>query len=123
MGNKIYGCDECLKACPWNRFARPCRTVEFQPSPSLLSMRKDDWHSLSEEQYKNVFKGSAVKRAKYNGLIRNIQAIHSSFHISYCTSKEMLSKLLNLNNYYRNSHITLNQAFRTNQDGINQLTV
>ncbi len=77
MGNKIYGCDECLKACPWNRFARPCRTAEFQPSPSLLSMRKDDWRSLSEEQYKNVFKGSAVKRAKYNGLMRNIQAIHS----------------------------------------------
>lgn len=77
MGNKIYGCDECLKACPWNRFATPCRTAEFQPSASLLSMRKDDWHSLSEEQYKNIFKGSAVKRAKYNGLIRNIQTIHS----------------------------------------------
>lgn len=74
MGNKIYGCDECLKVCPWNRFATPCRTVEFQPSASLLSMRKDDWHSLSENQYKDLFKGSAVKRAKYLGLIRNIQA-------------------------------------------------
>ena len=75
MGNKIYGCDECLKACPWNRFATPCRTAEFQPSPSLLSMRKDDWHSLSEEQYKTIFKGSAVKRAKYGGLMRNIKII------------------------------------------------
>lgn len=75
MGNKIYGCDECLKACPWNRFATPCRTAEFQPSPSLLSMKKDDWHSLSEEQYKTIFKGSAVKRAKYSGLMRNIKII------------------------------------------------
>lgn len=74
MSDKIYGCDECLKACPWNRFATPCRTIEFQPSPSLLSMKKDDWHSLSENQYKDLFKGSAVKRAKYQGLIRNIQA-------------------------------------------------
>jgi epoxyqueuosine reductase len=39
-------------------------------------MKKDDWHSLSEEQYKTIFKGSAVKRAKYSGLMRNIQAIH-----------------------------------------------
>lgn len=75
MGNKIYGCDECLKACPWNRFATPCGTVEFQPSSSLLSMRKDDWHSLSEVQYKALFKGSAVKRAKYTGLKRNILVI------------------------------------------------
>lgn len=75
MGTKIYGCDECLKACPWNRFATPCRTVEFQPSPSLLAMRREDWHALSEEQYKVLFKGSAVKRAKYSGLRRNVEAI------------------------------------------------
>lgn len=75
MGNKIYGCDECLKACPWNRFATPCRTVEFQPSPSLLAMRREDWHALSEEQYKVLFKGSAVKRAKYSGLRRNVEAV------------------------------------------------
>lgn len=75
MGNKIYGCDECLKACPWNRFATSCRTVEFQPSPSLLAMRREDWHALSEEQYKVLFKGSAVKRAKYSGLRRNVEAV------------------------------------------------
>lgn len=75
MGNKIYGCDECLKACPWNRFATPCRTVEFQPSPLLLAMRREDWHALSEEQYKVLFKGSAVKRAKYSGLRRNVEAV------------------------------------------------
>lgn len=73
MGEKIYGCDECQRACPWNRFATPTQVVEFLPSYSLLSMRKEDWHKLTEEQYRALFKGSAVKRAKYYGLVRNIQ--------------------------------------------------
>ncbi len=75
MGKKLYGCDECLHACPWNRFATPCHTPDFRPSPALLNMKKEDWHQLSEEQYKILFKGSAVKRAKYTGLMRNIKAI------------------------------------------------
>lgn len=75
MGNKIYGCDECLRACPWNRFGTPCPTPEFYPSLTLLNMKKEDWHNLSEEQYKALFKGSAVKRAKYAGLMRNIRAV------------------------------------------------
>ena len=75
MGKKIYGCDDCQRICPWNRFAKPTKVVEFHPSPTLLSMRKEDWHQLTEEQYKALFKGSAVKRAKYSGLIRNIDEI------------------------------------------------
>ena len=74
MGKMIYGCDECQRACPWNRFATPSRTIEFSPSASLLTMRKEDWHRLSEEQYRTLFKGSAVKRAKYQGLMRNIRS-------------------------------------------------
>lgn len=74
IGSRIYGCDECQKVCPWNRFATPCRTPGLQPSPSFLQMRKADWKQLTEEQYKALFKGSAVKRAKYKGLMRNIEA-------------------------------------------------
>lgn len=73
-GNKIYGCDECQRACPWNRFASPTPVAEFLPSPALLGMEKKDWHQLTEEQYRTLFKGSAVKRAKYQGLMRNIKA-------------------------------------------------
>lgn len=74
MGKKIYGCDECQRACPWNRFAQPCQTTEFHPSPALLQMTRNAWQQLTEEQYRQLFKGSAVKRAKYAGLMRNIKA-------------------------------------------------
>ena len=70
--NSIYGCDICQLACPWNRFAVPTTEPTFQPSEALLSMTKEKWHNLTEEQYRILFKGSAVKRAKYEGLMRNI---------------------------------------------------
>ena len=73
----IYGCDICQLACPWNRFAVPTTEPAFQPSESLLAMTKEKWHNLTEEQYRKIFKDSAVKRAKYAGLMRNIN-YHSS---------------------------------------------
>ena len=77
--NSIYGCDICQLACPWNRFAVPTTEPAFQPSDALLTMTKEKWHNLTEEQYRQLFKGSAVKRAKYAGLMRNICAIaHNS---------------------------------------------
>ena len=72
ISNSIYGCDICQLACPWNRFAVPTTEPSFQPSEALLSMTKEKWHNLTEEQYRILFKGSAVKRAKYSGLMRNI---------------------------------------------------
>lgn len=76
----IYGCDRCAEACPWNKFAKPTTVTEFSPSKALMDMTKADWHSLSVEQYQHLFKGSAVKRAKFEGLKRNIEAAknHSS---------------------------------------------
>lgn len=73
MGNVIYGCDRCQQVCPFNRDARPNSTPELQPSDDLLAMTRDKWLHLSEDDYRRLFKGSAVKRAKYSGLIRNIQ--------------------------------------------------
>ena len=74
MGNSIYGCDRCQEACPWNRFATPTSEPLLQPRPELLRMTREQWASLTVEQYRALFKGSAVKRAKYEGLMRNIKA-------------------------------------------------
>jgi len=76
MGNSIYGCDRCQQACPWNRFARPTDEPLLQPRPELLQMTKEKWRHLTEDDYRRLFKGSAVKRAKYSGLTRNIKAIN-----------------------------------------------
>lgn len=75
MGNYIYGCDRCQKACPWNRFATPNTIDELQPSEAFMNMTPQNWEKLSIEEYRTLFKGSAVKRAKYEGLMRNIKAI------------------------------------------------
>ena len=71
----IYGCDRCQLACPHNHHPQPNTTPEFQPSARLLSMTNDDWHHLTREQYQELFRHSAVKRAKYEGLLRNIDAV------------------------------------------------
>ena len=75
MGTCFYGCDRCAEVCPWNRFAKPTEVEEFRPSEQLLQMTREDWEQLTVEQYRAIFKGSAVKRAKFEGLKRNIKAL------------------------------------------------
>lgn len=75
LGTTIYGCDRCQQVCPWNRFARPTDIAELQPRPELLAMTRRDWQQLTEDDYRRLFRGSAVKRAKYAGLMRNIEAV------------------------------------------------
>ena len=72
LRHTFYGCDRCLRACPQFKESHPTTEEAFQPSPELLNMQEEDWRSLTQEQYQSLFKGSAVKRAKYQGLIRNI---------------------------------------------------
>ena len=69
----IYGCDICQDVCPYNRFSLPNQEKDFQPSERLLAMRKTDWQHLDENQFKELFGNSAVKRAGFEGLKRNIE--------------------------------------------------
>ena len=72
MDNWMFGCDICQDVCPWNRFSKPHSEPKFNPHDQLLKMSKTDWHDLSEEIFRDVFKNSAVKRTKISGLKRNI---------------------------------------------------
>jgi epoxyqueuosine reductase len=74
MDNWIFGCDICQDVCPWNRFSKQTRVQEFSPLPGLLEMRKQDWDEITEDIFGKVFEGSPFKRAKFEGLKRNIAA-------------------------------------------------
>lgn len=71
----IYGCDRCQQACPHNCRPVPTAIPELQPHPMLHTMTPERWQQLTPDDYRLLFKGSAVKRAKYDGLVRNIQAV------------------------------------------------
>lgn len=71
--NWIFGCDICQDVCPWNRFAKPHQEPRFNPSAELQEMDQDSWRELTEEVFRKVFKNSAVKRTRYEGLRRNIR--------------------------------------------------
>ncbi len=68
----MFGCDICQDVCPWNRFSKPHNEPLFNPHPELLSMTKKDWEEITEDVFKELFKNSAVKRTKFEGLKRNI---------------------------------------------------
>jgi epoxyqueuosine reductase len=74
----VFGCDVCQEVCPWNRHATPHNEPQFAPHPELLGMKRRDWEELTEEVFHEVFKGTAVKRTGYEGLMRNVQAAFKS---------------------------------------------
>lgn len=73
MDDWIFGCDVCQDVCPWNRFSKSHNEPLFNPNPELLSMTKKDWEEITEDTFEKVFKNSAVKRTKLDGLKRNIK--------------------------------------------------
>jgi epoxyqueuosine reductase len=72
MDNWMFGCDVCQDVCPWNRFSRPHEEADFEPHPDLLRLQKKDWEEITEEVFNQVFKDSAVKRTRWEGLRRNL---------------------------------------------------
>jgi epoxyqueuosine reductase len=70
--NWIFGCDICQDVCPWNRFSTSHQEPAFDPNLQLSEMKNRDWIELSKETFGKVFKKSAVKRTKFEGLKRNV---------------------------------------------------
>lgn len=72
MDNWMFGCDVCQDVCPWNRFSKPHSEPTFHAHERLLQLSKSDWQDLTEDVFRELFRNSAVKRTKLEGLKRNI---------------------------------------------------
>ncbi|SFS86202.1 epoxyqueuosine reductase [Mucilaginibacter polytrichastri] len=72
MDGWMFGCDICQDVCPWNKFSLLHQEQSFAPHPELLGMNTADWNDITEDVFRKVFKNSAVKRTKFDGLTRNI---------------------------------------------------
>ena len=71
----MFGCDICQDVCPWNRFSKPTDEIRFTPLPEIFNFSTSDWEDMSEESFKSIFKNSAIKRTKFQGIKRNLKFI------------------------------------------------
>jgi epoxyqueuosine reductase len=72
MGNRIYGCDDCLAICPWNKFAQATAHGEFLPRAELTAPRLVDLAQLDDAAFRQVFSGSPIKRIGRDRFVRNV---------------------------------------------------
>ena len=72
IGNRIYGCDDCLAVCPWNKFANTAREAKLQARDDLNAPRLADLAALTDPAFRKLFSGSPIKRIGRNRFVRNV---------------------------------------------------
>ncbi|WP_372949924.1 tRNA epoxyqueuosine(34) reductase QueG [Mariniphaga sp.] len=75
--NRIFGCDICQDVCPWNLKSSPHSEKSFQPHPKIMQLSKTGWHNMERPLFNELFKNSAVKRAGFKGIKRNLAFVES----------------------------------------------
>ena len=72
IGDRIFGCDDCLDVCPWNRFAQISHETAFSARKSTTGMPLREYLKLTDAQFRTLFKNSPIKRIKRRGFLRNV---------------------------------------------------
>jgi epoxyqueuosine reductase len=72
IGNRVYGCDDCLAICPWNKWAQAASEAKLRARDDLLAPRLADWLSLDDARFRTLFSGSPVKRIGRTRFMRNL---------------------------------------------------
>jgi epoxyqueuosine reductase len=72
VGDRIFGCDDCLEACPWNRFAKSSRETAFAARRSTIGFALRDYLRLNDAEFRILFRASPIKRIKRRGFLRNV---------------------------------------------------
>jgi epoxyqueuosine reductase len=72
IGNRIYGCDDCLAVCPWNKFAAASQEIAFAPRAELTAPRLLELVELDDTAFRALFSGSPIKRIKRDAFVRNV---------------------------------------------------
>ncbi|MGA2371264.1 MAG: tRNA epoxyqueuosine(34) reductase QueG [Candidatus Korobacteraceae bacterium] len=92
IGRQVFGCDICQDVCPWNREAPITNTPELEARPELVNPDLEWLAKLSVEEFREIFRGSPVKRARFNGLRRNVAiAMANSGDERFLATLEQLS--------------------------------
>ena len=84
IGARVYGCDVCLEVCPWNRFAQDARDVLLTLRGELATLSLVELLTLTPESFARVFKGTAIKRLKLRGLVRNACVVAGNVGATDC---------------------------------------
>jgi epoxyqueuosine reductase len=72
IGDRIFGCDDCLDVCPWNRFAQISHETAFSARESTAGMSLREYLELTDAEFRQLFKNSPIKRIKRRGFLRNV---------------------------------------------------